>query len=181
MIRISTGFVATALLATALLAQGQIYKVTDEDKGVVFTDRPETVSDTAEQHIEAIDLPETNTAEPVNVRPAPPPAEASSAAEEAKPTVSISSPANETTIAMGPGNFSVSAAVNPPLSRSEKLVLMIDGQAVGPAQSSTSWFVQGALRGPHDLVVQRTSSNGRTIAISEPVRVYVLRPSIIRR
>lgn len=177
-----TGFAATALLTTSLLAQGQIYKVTDDDKGVVFTDRPETISDTAEQHVETIDLPELNTAEPVDVRPTPP-ANTSRASEEESiaPTVAISSPANETTIAMGPGNFSVSATVNPPLSRSEQLVLMIDGQAVGPAQSGASWFVQGALRGPHDLVVQRTSTNGRSIAVSEPVRVYVLRPSIIRR
>jgi hypothetical protein len=64
------------------------------------------------------------------------------------------------------------------LSRTERLVLMMDGQPVGAPQESASWFIEGALRGPHDLVVQRTTTRGKTIALSEPVRVYVLRPSI---
>jgi hypothetical protein len=103
------------------------------------------------------------------------------AEQTAEPTVTITSPADETTIAMGPGNFSVSVSVDPPLSRGEELVLMIDGQAYGAAQTGRSWFVEGALRGPHDLVVQRIGRGGGTLAVSEPVRVYVLRPSIIRR
>jgi hypothetical protein len=68
--------------------------------------------------------------------------------------------------------------VAPALSRTERLVLMMDGQPVGAPQESASWFIEGALRGPHDLVVQRTTTRGKTIALSEPVRVYVLRPSI---
>jgi hypothetical protein len=72
----------------------------------------------------------------------------------------------------------LSAAVAPALSRTERLVLMMDGQPVGAPQESASWFIEGALRGPHDLVVQRTTTRGKTIALSEPVRVYVLRPSI---
>ena len=172
----------TALLAASLpgLALAQVYKVTDEEEGVVFTDRPQTVSG---ETVEKVEIREPNTAAP----PPPAPTSATSsagqqAAEAAPaPTVTISSPANETTIAMGPGNFAVSAAVNPPLARNERLVLLMDGQPVGAEQSSTSWFIEGALRGPHDLVVRRATSQGKTIAVSEPVRVYVLRPSVIGR
>jgi hypothetical protein len=80
---------------------------------------------------------------------------------------------------MGPGNFAVSAEVSPPLRRGETLTLLIDGQAYGAAQESNSWFVEGAMRGPHDLVVQRSGRTGST-ATSDPVRIYVLRPSIAR-
>lgn len=172
--------------ATSLLlasgAWGQIYKVTDDEKGVVFTDRPPTVSDSAKSHVEQVELQDTNTAAPVTVRPPPPEAVRSPVEEEAlDPTVQITSPADETTIAMGPGNFAVSATASPPLDQNERLELLMDGQPVGAAQSSSSWYIEGALRGPHDLVVRRTTTRGATVAVSESVRVYVLRPSILNR
>ena len=95
--------------------------------------------------------------------------------------IEITSPANESTIAMGPGNFTVSARAEPPLTGRETVVLFVDGQPLGAGQTTLSWFVEGAPRGPHDLVVQRIAGSGETVAISQPVRVYVLRPSIIGR
>ena len=146
---------------------------------MIFTDRPDS---TPGSTVEEIEVRKPNSAPPPPVVPQ----DRGQARQEetqpaAEPTVTITSPTDETTIAMGPGNFSVSAQVDPPLSRGEALVLMIDGQAHGAAQTSRSWFVEGALRGPHDLVVQRVGRGGSTLAVSDPVRVYVLRPSIIRR
>lgn len=181
-VREGTAWRLAAIIALALCtghATAQVYKVTDPEQGVIFTDRPDSKPGST---VEEIEVPTTNSA-------APPPAlpQTGSQAREreeeqpAEPTVTITSPADETTIAMGPGNFSVSAQVDPPLSRGETLVLTIDGQAYGAAQTGRSWFVEGALRGPHDLVVQRVGRGGSALAVSDPVRVYVLRPSIIRR
>lgn len=174
---------ALALLAIASSSWGwaQIYKITDDEQGVVFTDRPQNIDNSGESAVEELDLQEMNTVPAVTPRPEAAQPPASEEAEPETPVVTITSPANESTIAMGPGNFAVSASTTPPLSRAERLVLLVDGQPYGAAQTSSSWFVEGALRGPHDLVVQRTNRQGKTIALSEPVRVYVLRPSIIRR
>jgi hypothetical protein len=178
---------AAALVAAFLLittpAFAQVYKVTDDKNGVTFTDRPQ---DTDGGTVEKIEIREPNTTS------LPTPAATSrtdrdrdlmqSQEDEAPaPQVSITSPGDESTIAMGPGNFTVSARVEPPLRRGEMLVLMVDGQAYGAEQSGKSWFIEGAMRGPHDLVVRRINAAGDTLATSEPVRVYVLRPSIIRR
>ncbi|MFT4767015.1 MAG: hypothetical protein ACI8RN_000139 [Glaciecola sp.] len=175
----------TALIVIpASYGWGQIYKVIDSENGVVFTDSPQVMGNTSDQSVEQVELEEMNTATPVEARPSFAPSSSSATAESeaaAKPTVSIMSPANESTIAMGPGNFSVSASTSPALSRNERLVLLVDGVAQGGAQSSGSWSIQGTLRGPHDLVVQRISSRGKMIAASESVRIYVLRPSIIGR
>lgn len=178
-------FFAVGLPALLLALPGwaQIYKVTNDD-GVVFTDRPETVSGTGQQSVEALELPPLNTVAPIGAEPVSPPGSGAAAdspeVDALEPRVRITSPAHESTIAMGPGDFTVSASPEPPLSRNERLVLTIDGRAYGAAQSSARWFVQGALRGPHDLVVQRTDSRGAAIASSESVRIYVLRPSAIR-
>jgi len=168
-----------ACCLVCVTAAGQVYKVTDEEKGVVFTDRPESFDG---DKVEEIDIPEPNSsATPPEIPPRSirAPGDTDDAARPAA-SVTITSPENEATIAMGPGNFSVSARVDPPLRRGESLVLMMDGQAYGSEQTSNSWFIEGALRGPHDLIVQRRGRDG-AVAISDTVRVYVLRPSVLRR
>ncbi|MEM9396880.1 MAG: DUF4124 domain-containing protein [Pseudomonadota bacterium] len=170
-----------AVLLSSSAVQGQIYKITDEKEGVVFTDRPDSIGDGDTQKVEEVELQDLNTASPI-ASPTLPARKSESPAPKPVPlTVEISSPANEATIAMGPGNFSVSASVTPPLASNERLLLTMDGQPVGNPQTGQSWFIEGALRGPHDLVVERTSSSGKSVASSDPVRVYVLRPSILRR
>lgn len=171
------------LAVLASVATAQVYKVTDPEKGVVFTDRPEAAAGAT---VEKIEIREPNQTPPPPQMTTPAvPSESSAAtrraAEALEPTIEITSPANESTIAMGPGNFAVSARAEPPLASGEAAILLVDGQPVGAAQSTLSWFIEGALRGPHDLVVQRIASNGQNVAISEPVRVYVLRPSLIGR
>lgn len=174
-------FAAAALIVIPVsVAWTQIYKVTDGKNGVVFTDSPNVIGNTKSHSVEEVELEQINTAAPIEMR-----AESESTASTRvdsvaaeTPSVSITAPANETTIAMGPGNFAVSAMPSPALSQGETLTLMIDGVAQGQPQSSGSWFMEGFLRGPHDLVVQRTDASGKTIAASEPVRIYVLRPSL---
>lgn len=166
---------ALAVIALSASATAQVYKVTDDENGVVFTDRPENIDGSS--NVERVEIREPNTAPPPTAAPARSPS-MDKAPEAIEATIEITSPANESTIAMGPGNFAVSAQATPPLESGEELVLMMDGQPVGAAQSGTSWFIEGALRGPHDLVVQRRTSAGGSVAVSEPVRVYVLRPSV---
>lgn len=158
------------LLATPALAQ--IYKTTDADGNVVFTDQPPASG------AEAVDLPRTNTTPPPPVV-APVQPRAPEQTEEATPiSVSISSPEDESTIPMGGGIFDVVAAPSPGLEPGQKLQLLFDGQPHGAPQTSTRWKLENVLRGPHDLAVRILADNGAVLATSESVRVYVLRPGI---
>lgn len=170
----------TLLLATLLLlpqlATAQIYKSTDGEGNVSYSDTP-PASGPSEQ----VKLRETNsTPAPEMVEPAPSPSSTDSAeqtAEGADYSVSISSPANETTMPMGPGNFSISASVEPGLSQGALLQLYVDGSPSGNPQSSSNWALTNVFRGAHDLKVAVVSNKDEQLAESEPVRVYVLRPS----
>ena len=164
-------------LALANGAAAQIYKVTDEKNGVEFTDRPQSA--TSGKTVEKVELPTLNTAPATEVPPPQPSDEP--APQVAGPSVVITQPGDESTVAMGPGDFSVSAATRPELGNGEYLLLLMDGEPYGEPQRSGNWFVQGAMRGAHDLRVQRQSAAGATVAQSEPVRVYVLRPSVLNR
>jgi Domain of unknown function (DUF4124) len=168
----------TLLLAILLLlpqlGTAQIYKTTDGDGNVSYSDTPP-----ANGPSEQVKLRETNsTPAPEMAEPAPSyPDPADDAEEGAEYSVSISSPANETTIPMGPGNFSITAAVEPALSQGALLQLYVDGSPSGNPQSSNGWTLTNVFRGAHDLKVAVVSNRGDPLAESEAVRVYVLRPS----
>jgi len=163
----------TFLLVLPMALSAQIYKTTDEHGNVVFTDTPPSTSSSSEK----VQLNRTNTSRPPPevVRPAPPAAPQES--EEASYHAEITAPPNETTIAMGPGNFAVSVKVRPSLAAGESLQLLIDGAPRGEPQTEPLWNLTNVFRGAHDLTVMVQDADGKPLATSEPVRVYVLRPS----
>ncbi len=156
-------------------ASAQIYRTTDEQGNVVFTDTPP--QGVAREEVE---LPPTNTAPPPPPRPDLAPREPAADEEPAgvEYGVVITVPADETTIPMGPGNFSVSAVVRPSLGADERLQLFVDAVPWGEPQKVPSWSLTNVFRGAHDITVAVIDSAGSHLAVSEPVRVYVLRPSV---
>lgn len=175
--------VATLLLATLsspALAQSDIYKVTHPDGSISFTDQPPSGSDSFS--VELLDNNRTNTVP--GVAPKPRAAEAEGESEElavTQPTpklVGITSPIDQTTIPMGPGHFSVLAKVEPKLEPGETLQLVMDDTPVDDPITDTTWDLKFVVRGEHSLLINRLDSAGNVIASSEPVVVYVLRPSI---
>jgi hypothetical protein len=160
------------LLLLPLAASAQIYKTTDEKGNVLFTDKP-PASGEAEQ----VELRETNTAAapPALPRPKPQPTAAATAPAY---RVAITSPPDETSIPMGPGNFSVSAEVHPAMGAGRAVQLYVDGAPWGDPQQVPSWDLTNVFRGAHDLTVAVVDGEGKQLAGSEPVRVYVHRPSI---
>ncbi|MCB1842742.1 MAG: DUF4124 domain-containing protein [Halioglobus sp.] len=168
-------------LLTPLLgiADSSIYRTVDADGNVIFTDAPPANPDSQS---ERVDVRRTNTA--------PPPPTALRPAEAATPeptdpskaswTVRITAPANETTIPMGPGNFSVSAAVTPALGAGQRLQLLMDGGPHGDPRQDGAWQLTNVFRGEHKLAVSVVDKSGKALATSEPVTVYVMRPVRIR-
>ena len=165
----------TLLLTTLLFAftaNAQIYKTTDEDGNVVFTDSPPADSASTQK----IEVRQPNTTPAPAPQAAPAPASEPAEQEPTNYEVAITAPANETTIPNGPGNFSVSASVSPTLHSEHSLQLFMDGSPWGDPQRGARWNLTNVFRGQHDLTVGVLDSDGETLALSEPVRVYVFRP-----
>ncbi|MCB1678231.1 MAG: DUF4124 domain-containing protein [Halioglobus sp.] len=168
--------VALLFLLPALGGAETLYKTTDRDGNVIFSDTPAPDGVVSEK----ITVREPNTAPPPPSMPAPSPEPKSAAAEATAYSVAIIFPTDETTIPNGPGNFSVSAEVTPPLQDSDALQLYIDGIPWGEPQSVPSWSLTNIFRGEHSLKVAviDTDNDDRHLAASAPIRVYVHRPSI---
>lgn len=163
------------LLASPGVAADSIYRTTDKEGNVVFTDAPPATSGTAEP----VGLQRTNTVKPPPDRPAD--NVASDAPSEQQPppyTVTIINPDNETSIPMGPGNFTVNARITPALKKYESLQLFLNGEPWGVPQASLIWDLTNVFRGAHDITIGVLNRDGETLATSPPVRVYVHRPSI---
>ena len=163
---------AALLTPSTGLAETTIYRTTDAEGNVVFTDAPHATSSNQSERVEI---------QPTNTTPPPPEVErVMQPAEPKKATtkweVGITSPANETTIPMGPGNFSVGAEVKPALGAGQQLQLMLDGSPQGEPRQTGSWDLTNVFRGEHKLTVRVVNDSGKTLATSEPVTVYVMRP-----
>jgi len=163
-----------ALLLLPQLGAAQIYKTVDENGNVSYSDTP-PASGPSEQ----VKLRETNSAPPPEMpetRTAP--AAQSGETEKSAYSVTISSPPDQTSIPMGPGNFSVSASVEPALGNGALLQLLMDDSPWGQPQSAGNWSLTNVFRGAHDLTVAVVDGEGERLAESKPVRVYVFRPSV---
>ena len=148
-----------------------MYKVTDKDGNVTFTDTPPSDQEAAVE-AQTIHSPNTSAA----VTPAPIDEPDAVMAEPISYETLIVSPAEAATIPMGPGNFSVDAIVRPALSQGERVVLTLDGKPVGSPQRMTTWQLTNIYRGEHRLQVVRVNAEGARVNASSERTVYVMRP-----
>lgn len=169
-----TRMLIIALVFASAAVSAQIYRTTDEQGNVVFTDRPPAAQGS---DVEAVELNRTNTTPPPEERPDLAPATRQDKAARAPDyAVSVIAPTNDTVIPMGPGNFSVAATTSPALAQGESLQLILSGTPWQEPQSRGQWNLTNIRRGEHDIVVLRLDADGKEVAASEPVRILVLRP-----
>jgi hypothetical protein len=162
------------LLSSLCVTAASIYRTTDEQGNVVFTDAPPADGGA----VEPVDIQRTNTTTPPpNLPPASQTDGRKSKPATAAYTVTITQPANETSIPMGPGNFTVSVKIYPPLKKYESLQLFMDGEPWGLAQANMIWDLTNVFRGQHDITVGVINTDGETLTMSPPVRIFVHRPS----
>lgn len=163
------------LSAATVTAAQPVYKVVDEQGNVTFTDTPP--SDAAA---------EVQTLNATNTTPSMPFDDAAIADDtamqdtEAPVTYStrITSPVDQSTVPMGPGDFVVEAAVQPGLRTGEHLVLTLDGISVGAPQRAARWQLTNVFRGEHRLQVFRLGADDTQQDASPEQVVFVMRPVV---
>ncbi len=151
-------------LAT-LGAQAEIYKVKDAHGNIIFTDTP------GEQPAQVVELKTVNT-QPAIVPGAEP--------EEAKPGVQsvynskILSPKEGATLYQGQQDLPVVASVAPALGETDELQLTIDGTPYGETTRNNSFVLRDLPKGEHNLRVNVVTLEGKVVASSPAVRIFVL-------
>ena len=100
------------------------------------------------------------------------------AAGESRWGISISSPANGEMVYDNQGNVAVTVAIEG-TGKTPAIRLVLDGARYTPARDASPFLLENIDRGEHTLEAQIVDSEGRVIAVSQPVTFYVWRASAL--
>ena len=164
----------TMLLLLPQLGAAQIYKTTDENGNVSYSDTPPSSGPSEEIRLREIN----STPPPPSVDIPRQPTDDPGQQPDNSYRIAITSPPDETSIPMGPGNFSVSATVEPNVGNGELLQLLLDDSPWGEPQPGGNWALTNVFRGAHTVKVAVVDKEGKRLAESSPITVYVFRPSV---
>jgi hypothetical protein len=154
------------LLAIPLTLQAQIYKQTDEQGNVTFTDQPTNQAET-------IDVPPPNTATPIEIQPRP---EAPKQKEASLyQSLRITAPENDSIIPNGSGDFSVQISLSPALQDGHQIQLLLNGK-VHQSGSQSLFELTSIPRGNHTIEAL-VANEGAELIRSKAIKVQVYRPS----
>jgi hypothetical protein len=166
-------FVMMSFLSVGLLNAG-IYQWID-DKGVTH------FSDTPHEGASPVSLPDEQLYSSPN---------ASSTVKTDKSTkklqgmqtayqlLQIAKPNNKETIWSNPGIIPVMVAIQPALTGTDSLQLLLDGSPMGEPQQQSAFMLTGVPRGEHKLSVQILNDKGGVVKTSEDVTVYLQKAQV---
>lgn len=170
-----------AALAAGPAAASEIYRTTDADGNVVFTDDPPT------DDAEPVELDPLTTVKPVEGDPDGAVTGSSDASEEEPDSpsngisgISIAYPENEKGIRHNGGNVPFEVALEPEgaaLPRGHQVEIILDGKVRGRA-ASTQVTVSTVERGPHTVRARVIDNAGETRYESDSVKFYLLRKAL---
>lgn len=146
-------------------ACAEIYKKVDENGRVSYTDNPR------EEGVEKVDLPKINEQPAITISPKSKP---SSTTEQKPLAIEILSPQPESYVHRGQTTLNVQLQITPKLPAGHTISLY-NGSALLQKGTSTNILLSELYRGTYSLNATITDINGKIVARSKPVTVYVLR------
>lgn len=157
------------LVAISALAQSsQLYKVTNPDGTVTYTDVPKPGA-------VLVDTPKTAVNTMPAIKTAPPPK--TSGALTPKPmNIDIVAPANEATIRNNSGNVHISAT--PIDNLNGEYTLLLNGEAIAQNQRP-SFNLESIDRGAHKIKIELRDNSGKILALSKEQTFYLHRASAL--
>ncbi|HBD7470011.1 TPA: DUF4124 domain-containing protein [Legionella pneumophila] len=163
------------LMMVICLSSAQIYKWTDSQGVVHFSDKPH-------QGAEKIKIPEAQTY-------TPPANETGGSSEQEQKSVKqedqekytkleIIQPQNEATIRNNQGYVVVAVQIEPDLSPGNNLQLIFDGAPLGEPQPNLIFQLNGIYRGSHTIAVQVLNDKGDVLKVSDSITIFMHNPRV---
>lgn len=151
-----------AVLLTAATAAAPIYKTTDEQGNVVYTDDP------GERPAVEVDLPDLTIVSPTEL-PGPGAGSAEPAVEEdPEPAVALEllRPEHEETIRSNTGDVEVVARIDRALRDGDRFEVLVDGEVRG-RNAGGAFALTGIDRGAHEVRVRLVNGSGTPVATTD--------------
>jgi len=155
-------------LCLAGWCQAEVYKTTDKDGNVIYSDSP------GPGEAKKLELRELNTL------PSPPPVPSPGAPQPDQPElpsyeVTILSPRDQVIIPVGQRDLPIAVSLNQPLQAEHLLVYFLNDELLEETRMSNI-LVKDVARGIHSVRVEVIDANGQSLGMSAPVTVNLMRP-----
>lgn len=167
-------FLLSLLLILPTFTFAQVYRYTNPDGSVTYTDKPQ-------KGAKEVKLPKIQVYSP------PPTSEGNNEDDDnaLQPEVkalynkiAITSPTPQQSIWNNIGLVDVSVDVDPPLAPGDKIAFYLDDKMIGETQRSTQFSLQNVTPGTHNIQAKVTNEAGEVIIESESVTFYMHRASV---
>ncbi|MDT0499942.1 MULTISPECIES: DUF4124 domain-containing protein [unclassified Halomonas] len=173
-------------LGVTLTAYGQtIYRTTDAQGNVVFTDDPDLGGEQVELAPVTV-VPSRGSADAGQVAPRPTTNSAPATSRPGQPfmpydSFRIVSPTHEQAFPVGvAGNIAVDLGISPGLREDHRVRLLVDGQISQSAMHTSAFMVPNMNPGEHVLQAELLDARGEIRHRTSPVTIYVLRANVNR-
>ena len=163
----------TMSLTLLSLASAAVYKVTDDQGNITYTDTAP-----AEAAADRVQLPPVNKIPTLTSAAATPP---ESADTELTPAFSgysfaaLVSPPNDSLVHFDQSQVLAQLALTPELGVDHRVQFYVDSSTYGPPVATSSLAITGLERGTHHISARVLSSQGAVLVIARPVTVHVQR------
>ncbi|EAR20792.1 DUF4124 domain-containing protein [Nitrococcus mobilis] len=163
---------AVLFLLAALPVGAVVYKWTDEEGGVHFSDNPHPGA-------KRLDLEQPPAVSLPPVEEAPSTAPQTSLVTKGYAQFGIAQPQAEATVRNNPGTVIVRFRIEPELRDGDRIRVSLDGQPVDAAAlSGAAVELHEIVRGTHTLGAVIEDAMGGVVARADPVTFYMHRPSV---
>lgn len=163
----------TMSLTLLSLASAAVYKVTDDQGNITYTDTAP-----AEAAADKVQLPPVNKIPTLTPAAATPP---DSIDTELSPAfngysfAALVSPVNDSLVHFDQSQVLAQLALTPELGVDHLVQFYVDGSTYGPPVAASSLSIAGLERGTHHISARVLSSQGAVLVIAKPVTVHVQR------
>ncbi len=178
---LSTTLLIAAVCAVPGELSAAIYKTTDKDGNIIFTDIP------PKDQSGEIEVSEHSSYAPPPTPTTAPPAQADAEEdEEAEEEVTvytalqITSPADDEPVRENAGNVTIVVKAEPMVDAGQghRIEVLIDGQVAGSG-AATSISLSNVDRGTHVVTAQVVDADGNILIAAEPITFHMLRYSAL--
>lgn len=162
------------LMMAICISNAQIYKWTDSQGVVHFSDKPH-------EGAEKVKIPEAQTYTPPadDAGGAPQQDNVKQKEDEDKYTkLEIIQPQNEATIRNNQGYVVVAVQIEPDLSQGDNLQIIFDGSPLGDPQPNLLFQLNGIYRGSHTIAVQVLNAKGDVLKTSDSITIFMHNPRV---
>ncbi len=164
----ATCFAILCLTPASLLSQ-EIYKTTNEDGKVIFSDTPQKNSEKISAELTNIQQPieATKTIKRTN--------RVKATGYEAR----LSSPTEGQFLSPSQRSLTIQISLSQPLQNHHLIEFLVDGKRVASPSTSTSISTPMGIkmRGRHQVSARVIEMNGKIVASTSPVSIQVFRPN----